>query len=122
MYVPLPLPHPPPISDLRTHAVEQTIHHAHMHPDDSLPYPPLRAHASDIPPQFRTNEHHSGHATHRNYKDTPEYAEHGEAVRRMAPPPQRQAQDGTGRAYTKSPNYADNYGKTKRAAAVHAEA
>lgn len=32
----------------------------------------------------------------------------------MAPPPQRAKDDGSGRAYTKSPDYVKNYEKTMR--------
>lgn len=106
---------------LRVKIGEQTINHAYqsnMKPNqaDAL-RPPMHAHASDLPPAFRRDEHFSGHSTYANYKDTPAYAEHGEEVRRMVPTPQRQHTDGTGRVYTKSPDYAQNYGKTKRPAA-----
>lgn len=40
-------------------------------------------------------------------------------IRRMVPPPQRGRADDSGRAYPKSPDYADNYGKTVHARAKH---
>ncbi|CAA7264358.1 unnamed protein product [Cyclocybe aegerita] len=67
---------------------------------------------SDNPPAFRGDVHNSGHATLQNYKNTPQYLEHGEAVRYMVPPPQKGRSDGSGKPYTKSPDYAKNYEKT----------
>ncbi|KAF8965078.1 hypothetical protein BDZ97DRAFT_1659345, partial [Flammula alnicola] len=74
---------------------------------------PLPSHYSDIPPHFPTKEHHSGHVTVADYKNSPQYAEQGETIRHMVPPPQRAGPDGT-RPYTKSPDYVSNYGKTIR--------
>lgn len=62
-----------------------------------------------MPPIVKENL--SGHFTIENYKKSPEYSE----VRRwQQPTPQRPKSDGSGVAYTKAPNYADNYEKTKR--------
>ena len=81
-------------------------------PGDALPV--LKSRYSNIPPAFPAKEHHSGHSTLANYKDTPEYAEFGPAARHMVPQPQRGKSDGSGKAYTKSPDYVQNYGKTIR--------
>lgn len=40
-------------------------------------------------------------------------------IRRMVPSPQRGRNDGSGRAYPKSPDYVDNYGKTVHARSLH---
>ncbi|KAF9557633.1 hypothetical protein CPC08DRAFT_44625 [Agrocybe pediades] len=69
---------------------------------------------SEIPPARLRTEHNSGHSTHKNFRQSPQYLEYGAAGRRMVPPPQRAATDGTGRAYTKSPAFVDNYNKTTR--------
>ena len=81
-------------------------------PGDALPV--LKSRLSNIPPAFPGKDHHSGHSTIANYKDTPEYAEYGPAARNMVPQPQRGKSDGSGRVYTKSPDYVQNYGKTVR--------
>ena len=93
---------------------EQVIAHiaAKREPGDALPF--LNSRRSNIPPAFPGKDHHSGHSTIANYKDTPEYAEHGPAARNMVPPPQRGKSDGSGMVYTKSPKYVQNYGKTIR--------
>ena len=69
---------------------------------------------SNIPPAFPGKDHYSGHSTIANYKDSPGYAECGPAIRKMVPPPQRGKTDGSGMAYTKSPDYVQNYEKTVR--------
>ncbi|KAF8800604.1 hypothetical protein BYT27DRAFT_7199754 [Phlegmacium glaucopus] len=76
--------------------------------------PAIHSPYSNIPPAFPGKDHRSGHSTIANYKDTPEYAESGPAARNMVPPPQRGKSDGSGMAYTKSPEYVKNYGKTVR--------
>ena len=93
---------------------EQLLAHvASKHdPGDALPV--LISRRSNIPPAFPAKDHHSGHTTIANYKDTPEYAELGPAARNMVPPPQRGRSDGSGMVYTKSPDYVQNYGKTVR--------
>lgn len=93
---------------------EQLLAHvaAKHEPGDALPV--LKSRPSNRPPAIPGKDHHSGHSTIANYKDTPEYAEYGPAARNMVPPPQRGRSDGSGRVYTKSPDYAQNYGKTIR--------
>jgi hypothetical protein len=93
---------------------EQLLAHvaAKHDPGDALPV--LISRRSNIPPAFPAKDHHSGHTTIANYKDTPEYAELGPAARNLVPPPQRGRSDGSGMVYTKSPDYVQNYGKTVR--------
>lgn len=92
---------------------EQLLAHvAKRESGDVLPV--INSPYSNIPPAFPGKDHRSGHFTIANYKDTPEYAEHGPAARTMVPPPQRGKSDGSGMAYTKSPDYVQNYGKTVR--------
>jgi len=94
-------------------SVEQIIAHFGKKPAPGETLPLLRHLDSDIPPAFPGKEHHSGHSTMKDYKQSEGYAESGEAVRFMQPTPQR-ASDVTGKVYTKAPNYVDNYGKTQR--------
>jgi hypothetical protein len=81
----------------------------------------LRAHSSGKesvnPPAFVRYDRRNGHTTIQKYKDSPEYAEYGEDLRRMVPPPQRGRPE-DGRAYTKAPDYVHNYNKTKRPAKI----
>jgi len=93
---------------------EQVIAHASKKPAPGETLPVLHHLDSDIPPAFPGKNHHSGHSTIKDYKQSPGYAESGEAIRFMAPPAQRVGTDGTGRVYTKAPSYVDNYGKTRR--------
>ncbi|KAH9478353.1 hypothetical protein JR316_0008807 [Psilocybe cubensis] len=93
---------------------EQIVGHVSKAPPADQPLPKLNATYSDVPPAYPTKEHVSRHTTFANFKDSPGYLEGGPATRYMEPTPQRPKNDGTGRAYTKSPNYVDNYGKTTR--------
>jgi hypothetical protein len=79
--------------------------------DDTLPV--LNSRHSNNPPAFPGKDHRS-RSTLANYKDTPEYAEHGADARNMVPPPQRDRSDGSGMPYTKSPDFVENYKKTDR--------
>ncbi|TFK22116.1 hypothetical protein FA15DRAFT_49981 [Coprinopsis marcescibilis] len=72
---------------------------------------PLNVAYSDYPPAYRRNDHYSGHMTIQDAKASPDY---NSETRRLVPPPQRGRDDGSGKAYTKSPDYAKNYGKTSR--------
>ncbi|KAF9530147.1 hypothetical protein CPB83DRAFT_186183 [Crepidotus variabilis] len=75
----------------------------------------ILARYSDNPPAHRGDYHSAyGHNTRDNYKNSPEYTEHGETLLYMVPPPQRARKDGSGKAYTKSPDYVDSYDKIKR--------
>jgi len=96
-------------------SVEQIVAHVSK-PIDEDNLPTLNARYSDIPPAVPGKEHNSGHSTFKNFKQSPAYLESGNAARRMVPPPQRAHTDGSGRAYTKSPNFVDNYNKTIRPA------
>ncbi|PPQ78615.1 hypothetical protein CVT25_010579 [Psilocybe cyanescens] len=93
---------------------EQIVGHVSKAPAADQPLPTLNARYSDMPPAIPATEHISGHTTFANYKESPGYAEGGPATRYMQPTPQRAKDDGSGRAYTKSPNYTENYGKTTR--------
>jgi len=93
---------------------EQVIGYASKRPAENEILPILNARYSDVPPAFPGKDHHSGHATLGTYKKSPDYAESGDSLRYMVPPPQRGKPDGSGRAYTKSPDYVDNYNKTVR--------
>lgn len=93
--------------------VEQIIAHFSKKPVPGETLPLLRHLDTDIPPAFPGKDHRSGHSTMKDYKQSEGYAESGEAVRFMAPTPQR-AGEGSGKVYTKAPNYVDNYGKTQR--------
>ncbi|PPR01315.1 hypothetical protein CVT24_006348 [Panaeolus cyanescens] len=70
---------------------------------------------SQTPPAFPATEHHSGHAIrdHARWKKTPQFEEIGEGVMYMEPTPQRGRKD-SDKPYTKSPDYAANYNKTRR--------
>lgn len=98
--------------------VEQIVGHVSKAPAPDQPLPTLTARYSDTPPAFPAKEHVSRHTTFANYKQSPGYIEGGPATRYMEPTPQRPRNDGTGRAYTKAPNYVDNYGKTARPSMV----
>ncbi|KAF8171501.1 hypothetical protein BJ912DRAFT_120205 [Pholiota molesta] len=93
---------------------EQILAHVGKKPAGDEDLKPLRSYSSDLPPNLPGDDHYSGHSTRTNWKNTQGYAEHGDDVRYMQPTPQREASDGSGRAYTKSPDYAKNYGKTQR--------
>ncbi|KAL0960173.1 hypothetical protein HGRIS_011807 [Hohenbuehelia grisea] len=58
-----------------------------------------------------SRENNSKHSTIKDYLASPGYSEEG---RRMQPTPQRAKKDGSGRAYTKSPDYVDSYEKTPK--------
>jgi len=94
-------------------SVEQIIAHFSKKPAPGETLPLLRHLDTDIPPALPGKDHRSGHSTMKDYKQSEGYAESGEAVRFMAPTPQR-AGEGSGKVYTKAPNYVDNYGKTQR--------
>ncbi|KDR80273.1 hypothetical protein GALMADRAFT_223161 [Galerina marginata CBS 339.88] len=98
----------------RTPHYEQIMGHAIKTPAAYETLPVLNARYSDIPPAFPGKDHHSGHNTLGTFRQSPDYAESGDSLRYMVPPPQRGKADGSGRAYTKSPDYADNYNKTAR--------
>ncbi|KXN89347.1 hypothetical protein AN958_05845 [Leucoagaricus sp. SymC.cos] len=87
---------------------EQVISHAHTKPilmEDVNAFPGSSAHALRPP----TKEHNARHISIDEYKAS---HDRGDVGRYQVPPPQRSRGDGSGRVYTKSPDYARNYEKT----------
>jgi len=68
---------------------------------------PLRSSRAIPPP---TKEHNAKHITIEDFKAS---GDHDIFDRYQAPQPQRSKGDGSGRVYTKSPDYVKNYEKTK---------
>ena len=83
------------------------------------PDEPLKPIKGSVPsnnsPASRTNDHYNGHSTRNNYLNTLKHPELGESLLYMVPSPQRAKGDNSGKAYTKSPDYADSYEKVKKA-------
>ncbi|MCL6358418.1 hypothetical protein EXT68_23820 [Pectobacterium parmentieri] len=73
---------------------------------------PMNVRFGEIPPQIPTKEHNSRHATIEEFAKSPDS---DPEMRRMEPTPQKGRRDGSGKVYTKSPDFVDNYGKTLRA-------
>ncbi|KAH7925104.1 hypothetical protein BV22DRAFT_1129295 [Leucogyrophana mollusca] len=77
---------------------------------------PLTLRASDVEPRFEPlaspiREQNNGHSTIKDYLARPDSTTEG---RFQVPPPQRSRGDGSGRAYTKSPDYCMSYEKTPK--------
>jgi hypothetical protein len=69
-----------------------------------LPASRVESRAVTLPSPLK--EHHSGHLTIANFKLSPNYSEGGH---KGQPAPQRARVDGSGVAYTKSPDYVKGY-------------
>lgn len=81
------------------------------HSDGPAPLRASRVENRSSPLTAPSKEHDSKHATIADYLTSPNYSESG---RRQQPTPQRSQGDGSGRAYTKSPDYVDGYKKTAK--------
>lgn len=96
----------------RTHLLipfldEQTILHKGRRNDPNGVLPDLGESLSAKPPASRVNNApRNDHLTRDQVTDTTRFY--------MVPSPQRGRGDGSGKVYTKSPSYADNYEKTKK--------
>lgn len=90
---------------------EQILAHVPKH-ESRNPLPAKASQHNNIPP-LPEEDGHSARSTIPDYKGTPEYAEYSPAARNMVPP-QRDKTDDSGKAYPKSPDYAQNYEKTDR--------
>jgi hypothetical protein len=91
---------------------EQVIAHAGTKPitlEDATPFPPKSSKLRANPMTPPVKEHNAKHITISDYKMSPH---HAQVDRYEVPTPQRARGDGSGKVYTKSPDYARNYEKT----------
>ncbi|KAJ3567285.1 hypothetical protein NP233_g6463 [Leucocoprinus birnbaumii] len=91
---------------------EQVIAHVNTKPlkvEDVNSLPSLHHSLRSLPMLAPTKEHNAKHITIDDWKAS---GDHEAVERYQVPPPQRSRGDGSGRVYTKSPDYARNYEKT----------